>query len=76
MVINNNGETIGDLKLYLDYPDEVIREFQVDESLDANSLKTITIMNIDGGFEKGTLKTECSTIQLDFTEENGSLTEV
>jgi hypothetical protein len=76
IIIDNRGSMMSELKLFLDYSENDVREYDLDQVLPANSLETITVSNVQEGFEKGTLKTECSTIQLDFVEESGNLRQI
>jgi hypothetical protein len=76
LIVDNNGDSIGDVKVYLDYSETNIKEYKIQKILGRNSFETIEIEGVDEGFLKGTITTECPTKRLEFTEENGSLKEL
>jgi hypothetical protein len=53
--------------LYLFYSNKEIETFELKEALPGIILKTITIKNVEDGFESGTIKTNCADVSLDFT---------
>ena len=60
--------------LYLFYPNNVLQDITLTETLLGNKLKSITISNVNGGFSGGKIKTNCPDIDVDFTISQLSVT--
>jgi hypothetical protein len=73
MTVNNMGGSLGGLKLYLYSGDKLLKEIELDDSLQGHKLQTINVENLEGNFTKGELRTECPTVSLNFIQNNGIL---
>ncbi len=59
-----------DLKLenlYLFYPNGVMKEIPLNETLEGNQIKSLRLVEIDDGFTNGKIKTNCPEVSVDFT---------
>lgn len=52
--------------LYLVYGENV-KTFPLNERLEGNMLKTLTVNGVDDGFTSGTVKTNCPDVSLEFS---------
>jgi len=64
---NQRGVELELKTLYLFYPNEEMKTFELNEPLQGNMLLSIPIEDIEDGFESGTVKTNCPDVTLDFT---------
>jgi len=64
---NKRGVDLELNNLYLFYPDKEMKTFELNEQLQSTMLKTITVKNVEDGFESGTIKTNCVDVTVDFT---------
>jgi hypothetical protein len=68
LILENQRSVDLELKtLYLFYPKKAMQTFDLNEPLQGNILKTITVKNVEDGFSGGTIKTNCAKASLDFT---------
>lgn len=59
-----------DLKLenlYLFYPNGVMEDTPLNETVEGNIIKSLSLLGIDGGFMSGRIKTNCPEVSVDFT---------
>ena len=64
---NQRGVDLELKNLYLFYPDDEMKTFELNEALGSNMLLSITVEDVEDGFEDGTVKTDCPDVTLDFT---------
>lgn len=64
---NQRGIDLELKTLYLFYPDKEMKTFELNEALQANILLSISVKDVEDGFESGTIKTNCADVTVDFT---------
>jgi len=68
LILENQRGVDLDLKtLYLFYPNKKMETFQLNKALQGNMLLSISVKNVEDGFESGTIKTDCADITVDFS---------
>jgi len=53
--------------LYLVYPNGEMKTYQLNELLKGNMLKSIRVEGVEDGFDKGTIKTNCPEVSVEFS---------
>jgi hypothetical protein len=76
LIVNNKGEPLMNVKLYFDYLNGDVREFETGTLLPKNAFETISVNGVDPGFSIGALTTECDSIKLDFVNQEGTIRQV
>jgi len=68
MVLQNKRSVDLELEnLYLFYPNNVMKTIPLNEPLKGNVLRSINVTEIDDGFVKGIIKTNCPEVEVEFT---------
>jgi len=68
LILENQRNVDLELKnLYLFYPNEDMKTFELNEVLEGDILLSIPVKGVEDGFESGTIKTNCPDVEVEFS---------